>query len=434
MAWLGALISAGAGYQASHEAKRQAELDRRSAEAATGAQLELGRDQLEFLQEQDEFRSELGSAWYDTQRGLAEQEDARRFAILPQLQDNAEAAMAEAMTNAGLFYDNVTGLAYDAAGQIFGNAEDLYYEMLGNADQYGGMAMDTARGYQSDIVGNADRMYDELTGNARYSDAEYQDAIGAASADVVQSFDKSRGLARRNMMRYGANPNSSEFARMESESALDQALAEANGMNTTRRSMRSEERSRLNDAILNGLTARASALESGHGAVDSATRYAGGMQRDAITTGRSALDSATRAGAGLQISAEGSGRGALDEAIRYGRGMTDSAFRTNLATSSAQLGLVDPRIGLVTQTGPGYGAVATALGNQASNASASANQNSSNATSAMTAAGQAAGQIAGYYYGRSGADGGGSGGNWSSSGNWYNEDTGMSDLGDNQER
>lgn len=433
MSWVGVGTVGGlviSGWAANEQSKAGKDASK-DARKATEAQVALGREQLDYLKSQDELRQGLGSAWYDGQRNIAEQEDARRFGILPQLYDNASISFDETMANAGLFYDEATGLAYDANGQMVGNAEDLYSELTGNAAEYGGAALDNAYEYGGEAIGNADRMYDELTGNARYSDTDYQAATDAASADVVQSFGKARDMTRRNMMRYGGNPNSSDFARFESGSALDQAAAEAGAVNTTRRSMKSEERGRLNDAILRGLTARAGALESGYGAVDSATRYAGGMNADAFTTGRGAIDSAVRGGAALRTSAVGAGRSAIDSAIQRGRGGLTQAMMTNLGTSSAQLGLTDPRIGIVSQTTPGYSTVAGALGNQASYSANNAAQYNQNATDAMASAGQAAGQIAGYYYGRNRTP---STPAAPASSGWYNNDTGMSGYADNQER
>jgi hypothetical protein len=430
MAWLAGLISAGASYQASHEQNRRADAALKSANQLNAAQLELGRDQLDYLMAQDEYRSGLGSAWYDNQRDIAEQEDARRFAILPQMYDNAQALFDERMANAGLFYDEATGLAYDAAGNMMGNAHDLFDSINENAQMYGGNALDNAYGYQDDIVGNADRMYDELTGNARYSDADIQAAVDVASGDVAQNYDRATGMARRNMLRYGGNPNSSDFARFESNSALDEALAQVMAQNDTRRKMRADERDRMERAIQAGLGARGSALQSGYGAVDSANRYAGDINERAINTGHGAIDSALRGGTALQMSAVGSGRAALDNAITSGRGALDDAMRTNLATSSAQLGLVDPRIGIVSQTGPGYSATAAALGQQAANNTAAANQHSENATNAMIAAGKTAGTIAGYYYRPNQQQQAQQQAIQPTS---YDTNTGMSSYGDNQE-
>ncbi len=428
MSWVAvgvAAVGVLSAYQQSEAAKNAS----KDANKASDAQIALGHEQLDYLKDQDELKQGLGSEWYDYQRNLAEQEDQRRFDILPQVYDNAQASFDEVMANAGLYYDEATGLAYNASGEIQGNAWDLYGELTGNAQMYGEGALDNAYSFQSDILGNADRTYNELTDNARYSEQDYLDATGAASGDVVQSFDKSRGITRRNAMRYGLNPNSSEFSRMESDSAIDQALAEAGAVNTTRRSMKNEERGRLDSAIRAGLSARADALRYGSGAVDSAIRYSGDINRDAYTQGRGAIDSATRAGAALELSAVGAGRAGMDSAIRYGRGNLSNAMLTNLGTTSSQLGIVDPRIGMVSQTNSGYGTLSNAYAQQAAAASANAASSSANATNAMVSAGSTAGMIAGYNYNRPVTN---TTQNNSTSGVAYDPETGMSSYGDNQ--
>lgn len=75
---------------------------------------------------------------------------------------------------------------------------------------------------------------------------------------------------------------------------------------------------------------------------------------NAETTGRGAIDSATRGGAALTTAATGMGRTAIDNATRTGRAGVADALQTNLNTKSAQLGIVDPRIGMPAATAPAY--------------------------------------------------------------------------------
>lgn len=276
------------------------------ADQAIADQNAQAKEALDYAKSQDAQKLGYATDWYNEQRGLVDAEDARRFGLLPQFMDNATSAYDEALTY----------------------ADDYGNQIGGYADQYSDQVLGDAQGYQSDITGNADRMYDELTGNAKYTDADYADALGSSSADVVQSFGKARDMTRRNAMRYGVNPNSSDFARMEVQSGLDQAKAEAGAQNTTRRGMKTDERNRMRDAISQGLTARGSALTSGYGAVDNATRFGYGAKNDAAARGF----------------------GARDNANRYGRGMVGDALNTNLNTRSSKIGLVDPRTGLTSMT------------------------------------------------------------------------------------
>lgn len=346
--------------------------DRSDARGYTAGQVARADQGTQYALDQDAWRKGLATDQFDWQRGIAELEDARRFGLYQDNIANQNAAFDEALTNAGLYYDETTGNALDAYGNVVGNANDLYAELTGNADQYGGMATSNAQGYQGDIVGNADRMYDELTDNARYSDADYQQASDLASANVLQSFDKARGSARRNMLRYGGDPNSSDFARFENQSALDQALAESGAVNTSRRAMKSEERGRLNSAIMAGLTARANALQSGYGATDSATRYAGESRGNAITTGRKMINDAELAGRGMVSSAYGSGRSAMDTAQARGRAGISDAYKTGIDTKSSQYGMVDPRLDLKLEGSGAYDAAANQYGNAAGTTSARA--------------------------------------------------------------
>lgn len=280
----------------------------RAAQAASDAlakeQLNLSKEALAFAREQDATKQQLGSDWYNNQTGIATAEDARRFGLLPQIQENAQATMDEVMANAGLYYDEQTGNAYDAEGQLMGNAEELYANMTGDASRYS----------------------QDMLDSAQYSDDEYQQAAGQGSADVAQSFAKAREATRRNMLRAGINPNSSQYADQEIQSGNDEALAEAGTINSERRRMRAEARGATRDALTAGYGARTSAE----------------------TTGRDARRSAITTGAGLVGSALQSGRSALDDAIRYGRGAMDDAYKTNLNTRSSQLGIGDPRLGMTS--------------------------------------------------------------------------------------
>lgn len=286
--------------------RQDAKKSQKKSEEAMATQAGMMQQALDYAKERDTQQLGYATDWYDEQRRLAAEDDARRAGI--------------------------TGRMYD-------NASSLSTELLGNADEYGGMGLRAADEYRTGIMGNADRLYNELTDNARYSDFDYQDATGVASADVVQAFNKARQTTRRNAQRMGLDPNSSDFARMESRGSLDQAAAEADAMNRTRRNMKHEERGRLNDAIMSGLTARGNAITQGYGAVDNAQRYAGNLKRDAYTTGRNAMD---------------------------------SVYRTDLGNRSGMMGLADPRMGLSSATLnqlnnniTGYGGQAAQYGNMA---------------------------------------------------------------------
>lgn len=284
--------------------KRKGEAAQKQADALLQQQLDQAKAALDFAKEQDANKQKLGGEWYANQVDLAKQEDERRFGLLPQIYDNAQMTMDEVMSNAGLTYDQLTGNAYDAQGQLVGNANDLYSHLTSGADQYS----------------------QDLLKNAQYSDADYQQAAGASASDVTQSFAKAREATRRNMLRAGINPNSSQFANQEIQSGNDQALAEANAINAERRKMKLESRANTQNALTAGYDART----------------------NAEITGRNAKASATTAGAGMVGNAINAGRGAIDSATRYGRGAIDDALKTNLNTHSAQMGVGDPRLGLTS--------------------------------------------------------------------------------------
>jgi len=84
--------------------------------------------------------------------------------------------------------------------------------------------------------------------------ADIDGVTSRASADVVQAFDKARGIARRNMLRYGANPGDANFAENERKFALEQAKADAMGVNTARETERryaDETTRRMRENVMN---------------------------------------------------------------------------------------------------------------------------------------------------------------------------------------
>lgn len=316
--------------------RKKARKQQKKSDALMADQTKLGTEALDYAKGQDAQKLGYATDWYNEQREL-----------LPQFMDNATAA-------------------FDETGE---NADDYYNEMVGNADQYSGQVLGDAQGYQSDILGNAD----EMLANADYTDAEYLDEEGRASADVTQAFSKARDASRRRALAYGVDPNSSAFLNSEAGGGLSQANAEAGAINSGRRGMRSQERDRTAAA----LGYKGNAITSGHGAVDSATRYGGGLKRDAFTQGRGAKDAATRYGRGMIADALNTKRNLIDPRLGL-NGATLGQMNNNINTTGNQaavwgnraaaseaagnavlsdvLGLVGTGVGAMAGGGPGAAA------------------------------------------------------------------------------
>lgn len=252
---------AGVGLFSSYMANQNAKDAAGNQAAASAEQTALQRDQFDWQKARDENQQELGGAWYDWQKGIAGQDDARRYALNDQNFTNAQDYADESMQNAGLTYDELTGNAYDAQGNLVSDAYDSSQQLMDNA---------------------------------QYSDADYLDAEGQASADVTQAFDKAQGMTRRNLMAYGIDPNSSQFINSQAGGGLAQAGAEVNAINSGRRSMRDTERNRVRDAIT-----------TGHGMRSNATTAGTGMVNSAVLAGRSAIGGAVA-----------NGRGAIGDALK----------------------------------------------------------------------------------------------------------------------
>lgn len=88
--------------------------------------------------------------------------------------------------------------------------------------------------------------------------ADIEGVSSRASADVVQAFDKARGISRRNLLRYGANPGDANFAENERKFALEQAKADAGGVTRAR-----DQERRWADSETRSLRMNASALARG---------------------------------------------------------------------------------------------------------------------------------------------------------------------------
>lgn len=229
--------------------------------AAAAGQIGLQGEQFDWQVARDENQQELGGAWYDWQRGIAEEEDSRRFGLNRENFTNANNYYDESMENAGLTYDELTGNAYDAQGRLVSDAYDSSQELMDNA---------------------------------QYSDDEYLDEEGRASADVTQAFEKARGSSRRRAMAYGIDPNSSAFLNSETGGGLIQANAEAGAINSGRRGMRNAARDRTRDAITTGYGMRSGATTAGTGMVNSAVLAGRSAMGGAIASGRGAIGDALK--------------------------------------------------------------------------------------------------------------------------------------------
>lgn len=283
MAWV-AVAVAGTGLVTGYMANQNAKDAAGNQAAASAEQTALQRDQFDWQRERDENQQELGGAWYDWQRGIAGQEDARRFGLNRENFTNAQDYYDESMQNAGLTYDELTGNAYDAQGNLVSDAYDSSQQLMDNA---------------------------------QYSDADYMDEEGRASADVTQAFEKARGSSRRRAMAYGIDPNSSAFLNSETGGGLIQANAEAGAINSGRRGMRSQERDRVRDAITTGYGMRSGATTAGTGMVNSAVLAGRSAMGGAIASGRGAIGDALK----TNMSTRSEQLGLIDPRI----GMTSTA-------------------------------------------------------------------------------------------------------------
>ena len=165
---------------------------------------------------------------------------------------------------------NKQAAAEEQQNQMLQSALDTARAYDTQQQQLGGQWYDTQTGAArtddaahlaalNDLSGNADRMYNELTDNARYNANDYSQAADQASADVSQQYGTAADETRRNLLRYGVNPNSSDFTRFEHQSNLDKAKAAAGAINSGRLSMRQNEKSNLASAISAGLGAKMNA-------------------------------------------------------------------------------------------------------------------------------------------------------------------------------
>lgn len=68
--------------------------------------------------------------------------------------------------------------------------------------------------------------------------AKYDKRIDEANNDVEMSFAQSEGTARRNLMRYGVNPNDPRFADMTRKSGIQKSLAKVGAVNNARQTER----------------------------------------------------------------------------------------------------------------------------------------------------------------------------------------------------
>jgi len=89
---------------------------------------------------------------------------------------------------------------------------------------------------------------DTMVNEAKFNNADYDRETGRASTTVRDSFSKAAEMERRNMGRYGVNPSSGRFRSLNKRNALNQAVAEANSINNTRRQMKTDERGAVANA------------------------------------------------------------------------------------------------------------------------------------------------------------------------------------------
>jgi len=76
--------------------------------------------------------------------------------------------------------------------------------------------------------------------------------VDQAAMDVNSSYDKSRGIMERNMLRYGVNPNSGRFASMQNDWARALAAAEAGAKTKAKRQVYMDRISTLGNAAQMG--------------------------------------------------------------------------------------------------------------------------------------------------------------------------------------
>jgi len=121
------------------------------------------------------------------------------------------------------------------------------------------------------------KLVDDMLGDANLSEADYAKGIGEASTAVRDSFSKSAEMEKRSLGRYGINPASGKFKSLNKRNALNLAVAEANAINTTRRSLKDYERGATSEARSAGLGLRNPAInvlgENSNRAQDNANNY-----------------------------------------------------------------------------------------------------------------------------------------------------------------
>lgn len=88
----------------------------------------------------------------------------------------------------------------------------------------------------------------------------YDPRLGEVTADVALAFDKAGSIQRRNMERYGVDPNSGRFAGVTRNLALKRALAESGGRTQERRRAEDITYQRRRDAANFGRGARSEAM------------------------------------------------------------------------------------------------------------------------------------------------------------------------------
>jgi hypothetical protein len=72
--------------------------------------------------------------------------------------------------------------------------------------------------------------------------------VDQAAMDARTSYDKSKGIMERNMLRYGINPNSGRFAALQNDWARNLAAAEAGAKTKARRQVYLDRISTLGNA------------------------------------------------------------------------------------------------------------------------------------------------------------------------------------------
>ena len=156
-----------------------------------------------------------------------------------------ESAASSGLTNTANGFQNQSLGYLGAAGGSLGSMQGMANSFRDRFNQFTPLTNDYVR---------AVKQYDP------------QFLVDQAAMDVNSSYDKSRGIMERNLLRYGVNPNSGRFASLQNDWARALAAAEAGAKTKAKRQVYMDRISTLGNAAQMGNTFGSQAM-SGYGNV-----------------------------------------------------------------------------------------------------------------------------------------------------------------------